>query len=112
MHPQSSALLKQLPYSKLQRKASKRVLNMSRVGHPTTSEGSPFQCSHSHPHSEEAIPHVQMESFVKVMKPSCEDWALPRGCHRLLGPEEGACNSWGESTAGRCFGCSGALSTR
>lgn len=80
--PQSNTPLKQLPCSRLQRKASKRVLNISEAGDPTRSVGSLFQCSHGHPHSEEDIPRVHTERFIRAMKPSCEDQALPWGCHR------------------------------
>ena len=41
-------LLKQVPYSSLSRKASKRVLNISREGDSTASLGSLFQCSVTH----------------------------------------------------------------
>jgi len=38
-------LLKQVPYRRLHRKASRQVMNVSRKGNPTTLLSSLFQCS-------------------------------------------------------------------
>ena len=46
--PQSSAILKQVPYSRLHRKASRQVINISRERDFTTSLGSQFQCYVTH----------------------------------------------------------------
>jgi len=75
-------ILKQVPYGRLHRKASRRFLNISREGDSTTSLDCLSQLSHS---QRKVVSHVQMEHPVFQFVPiaSC---AITGNHQKELGP--------------------------